>query len=80
MLTAEHVQQRIQAAFPSDEVKVADYTGTGDHFRAEVVSGKFAELSRVQQHKLVYAAVKEELADGSIHALSISTTTPKDAS
>ena len=61
---------------PDAVVDVEDYTGGGDHFRAVVVSGRFAGLSRVEQHKLVYHAVQAQLADGSIHALSLSTRTP----
>ena len=76
MLTADHVRERIAAALPGAQVDVQDTTGTGDHFQAHVVSAAFDGLSRVDQHRLVYAAVKAELADGSIHALALATRTP----
>jgi stress-induced morphogen len=76
MPTADYVRDRILAAFPDGSVEVVDYTGTGDHFRAEITSSAFAGLGLVDQHKLVYAAVDSDLKDGSIHALSISTRVP----
>lgn len=54
-------------------VEVVDRTGGGDHFHVTVISGQFAGLSLVEQHKLVYAALAEPLADGTIHELRIST-------
>ena len=50
-------------------------TGTGDHFRAEVVSDRFEGLSRIEQHQLVYSIFGTEIG-GPIHALSIKTSTP----
>ena len=56
-------------------VEVVDRTGGGDHFHVTVVSGQFEGLSLVEQHKLVYAALAEPLADGTIHELRITTRT-----
>lgn len=78
MLSAQHIGQRIGEALPGCRVSVEDYTGTGDHFRVEVTAPQFVGLTRVAQHQLIYAAVAGELADGSIHALSISTSTPQE--
>ena len=66
----------LEAAFPDGSVRVEDLTGGGDHFRVEVASSRFADLSRIEQHRLVYDAVAGDLASGAIHALSIRTTTP----
>ena len=68
----------IEQNIPGSTATVVDFTGTGDHFEAHVVSTQFGGLSRIQQHKLVHAAVKERWDDGSIHALSIKTAIPKD--
>lgn len=73
MLTAEHVRARIAEALPEADVEVVDTTGTGDHFAAEVVAAAFAGKSRIDQHRMVYAAVKDEMADGSLHALQLRT-------
>jgi stress-induced morphogen len=75
MPTAEELTERIQAALPGSSVSVEDLTGGGDHFRAEVESDRFAGLSRIDQHKLVYDVFGDEVG-GPIHALSIKTATP----
>jgi stress-induced morphogen len=73
------LEERIAAAIDAAEVRVEDATGTGDHFRAEVAAPAFAGLSRLAQHRLVYAAVQDLLDDGSIHALSIATIVKEPA-
>ena len=75
MPTAEQLKQRIESALPGSDVSVEDLTGGGDHFRAEVVSDRFAGLSRIDQHRLVYDVFGNEVG-GPIHALSIKTSTP----
>ena len=73
--TSDELRERIQAALPGADVHVEDLTGGGDHFRAEVVSDRFAGLSMIEQHKLVYGVFGAEVG-GPIHALSIKTSTP----
>ena len=76
MPTADELRVRIEAAIPGSRASVEDLTGGGDHFRAEVSSDRFAGLSRIEQHKLVYDVFGDEVG-GPIHALSIKTTTPE---
>ncbi len=59
-------------------MRVEDLTGGGDHFRAEVFSGRFDGLSRIEQHQLAYGVFGEEVG-GAIHALSIKTSTPGES-
>lgn len=66
----------IEAALPGCAVEVIDETGTGDHLRATVSAPQFEGLSRIDQHRLVKAAVKERFNDGAIHALSVKTSVP----
>ncbi len=66
----------IEAALPGAGVEVSDETGNGDHLRAVVSAPQFAGLSRIDQHRLVKAAVKERFDDGAIHALSVKTSVP----
>ena len=73
MPTAEEIQSRIEAAIPGARAQVADLTGGGDHFRAEIVSAAFAGKSRIEQHKMVYAVFGNEIG-GPIHALSLKTS------
>jgi stress-induced morphogen len=66
----------IEQALPGAAVEVVDETGGGDHLRATVVAAQFEGLSRLDQHRLVKAAVKERFDDGTIHALSVKTELP----
>jgi len=67
----------IESSIPGSEVEVVDETGTGDHLRATVAAAQFEGLSRLDQHRLVKAAVKERFDDGTIHALSLKTELPR---
>lgn len=70
----EGLEALLRQAFPdAPTVDVVDRTGGGDHFHVTVVSERFAGLSLVEQHKLVYAALAGPLADGTIHELRITT-------
>ena len=71
---SERLQTLLEGAFPDAEgVEVVDRTGGGDHFHVTVVSPRFAGLSLVDQHRLVYDALAAQLADGTIHELRITT-------
>jgi stress-induced morphogen len=71
---SERLQSLLEGAFPdASDVEVVDRTGGGDHFHVTVVSRRFAGLSLVDQHRLVYDALAEPLADGTIHELRITT-------
>ncbi len=77
----EPLEALLRNAFPdAGELAVEDRTGGGDHFQVTVSSGRFAGLSLVEQHRLVYDALAEPLADGSIHELRIRTTAHSEGS
>ena len=76
MADLAELKSMIEAALPGAEVEVVDETGGGDHLRASVIASQFEGLSRLEQHRLVKAAVRERFDDGSIHALSVKTSTP----
>jgi stress-induced morphogen len=67
------LQAMIEAALPGSTVEVFDEDGGGQHLRAEVTAPQFAGLSRIDQHRLVKAAVKPRFDDGTVHALSVKT-------
>jgi len=73
MVDLGELKAMIEAALPGASVEMSDETGDGNHLRAEVSAPQFAGLSRLDQHRLVRAAVKERFDDGQIHALSIKT-------
>ena len=73
-VSTEPLRALLERAFPdATEVDVVDRTGGGDHFQVVVASPRFDGLSLVEQHKLVYAALADPLADGTIHELRIRT-------
>lgn len=76
MADLSEIQQMIEAALPGALVEVIDETGGGDHLRAIVAAPQFEGRTRIDQHRLVRAAVKERMDDGSIHALSITASVP----
>ena len=73
MADLDEIKSMIEAALPGAEVEVSDETGAGDHLRATVAAPQFKGLSRIDQHRLVKAAVRERFDDGTIHALSLKT-------
>lgn len=65
------LKEMIETALPGSTAAVLDETGTGDHLRAEVKAPQFEGLTRINQHRLVKAAVRSRFDDGTIHALTI---------
>jgi stress-induced morphogen len=76
MADLAEIERMIEAALPGADVEVIDETGAGDHLRATVTAPQFAGISRIDQHRLVKAAVRERFDDGTIHALSVKTRVP----
>jgi stress-induced morphogen len=73
-MATERLETLLRGAFPdAEELAVEDRTGGGDHFQVVVTDAGFAGLSLVDQHRLVYDALAEPLADGTIHELRITT-------
>jgi stress-induced morphogen len=64
------LERLIAEALPGAEVEVVD-EGGGDHLRAIVSAPQFEGKSRIDQHRMVKAAVQHRMDDGSIHALSV---------
>lgn len=65
----------IRSALPGAVVEVLD-EGGGDHLRAVVEAEQFEGVKRLDQHRMIRAAVKPRMDDGAIHALSITTRVP----
>ena len=66
------IERLIREAFPDAEVTIKDLAGDGDHYAAMVVSAAFKGKTRVQQHQMVYDALKGRMG-GELHALSLQT-------
>ena len=69
------IEALIREALPDARVTIEDLAGDGDHYAATVVSEAFRGKSRVQQHQLVYAALRGRMG-GELHALALQTSAP----
>ncbi|WP_341898425.1 BolA family transcriptional regulator [Ferrovibrio terrae] len=74
-MDASEIESMIKDALPDAQVRIDDLRGDGDHYAATVVSAAFAGKTRVQQHQMVYAALKGRMG-GQLHALQLTTQTP----
>ncbi len=72
-MIADDIAKFIKAALPDAEVVIDDLRGDGDHYAAYVRSTAFTGKSRVQQHQMVYAALKGRMG-GELHALALQTS------
>ena len=77
-MDAGEIERRIKAAIPDATIEIRDLAGDGDHYAATVVSAAFKGKSRVQQHQLVYQALKGQMG-GVLHALALQTAAPENA-
>lgn len=69
------IEALIKEALPDAEVSIKDLAGDGDHYAATVKSDAFKGKTRVQQHQLVYNALKGQMGDV-LHALALQTAAP----
>ena len=76
-MNAGEIEALIKEGIPEAEVRIQDLRGDGDHYAAYIVSPAFAGKSRVQQHQMVYKALRGKMGD-ELHALAIQTATPED--
>lgn len=76
-MKAGEIEQLLRIAFPDADIEISDLGGgDGDHYAAIVTSEKFEGKTRVQQHQMVYAALKGKMGDD-LHALALQTSPPK---
>ena len=75
-LDAPEIKQMILEILPDAEVQVQDMRGDGSQFAANVIAKEFIGKNRVQQHQLVYKALKGKIG-AELHALSLQTSAPE---
>ena len=76
-MTAQEIERFIKEGLPDADVEIRDLAGDGNHYAANVVSASFRGKSRVQQHQMVYAALKGRMG-GELHALALQTSAPQE--
>ena len=74
-MEAYEIEALIRESFPGAQVTITDLAGDGNHFAAEVIDEAFRGLNRVQQQRMVYAALKGQMG-GELHALALETSAP----
>jgi stress-induced morphogen len=74
-MPAADIERLIREALPDAKVTIEDLRGDGDHYAATVVSAAFKGKSRVQQHQMVYAALKGRMGN-ELHAMALQTSAP----
>jgi len=80
MVEESELRKILHGAVPGAvRVDVVDTTGTGDHFEAVIVASGFEGKSRVERHRIVYAALGD-LMKREVHALALKTLTPEEDS
>ncbi|GGA56133.1 ATP-binding protein [Nitratireductor aestuarii] len=74
-MDAKEIERLIKESIPDAKVTIRDLAGDGDHYAAEVVAESFRGKSRVQQHQMIYEALKGNMG-GALHALALQTSVP----
>jgi len=77
-MDAGEIEQLIKGSIPDARVTIEDLRGDGDHYAALVVSAAFRGKTRVQQHQMVYDALRDKMGTA-LHALALQTGVPGDA-
>jgi stress-induced morphogen len=72
-MKAVEIEKLIREALPDAEITITDLAGDGDHFAAHVISKTFKGKTRVQQHQMVFDALKGRMGN-ELHALAVQTT------
>jgi stress-induced morphogen len=75
-MDAREIERLIKAGIPDAQVTIRDLAGDGEHYAATVIAESFRGKSRVQQHQMVYNALKGQMG-GLLHALALQTSTPE---
>jgi stress-induced morphogen len=74
-MDANEIERLIKSGIPDAEVSIRDLAGDGDHYAATVIAESFRGKSRVQQHQIVYEALRGQMG-GALHALALQTGVP----
>ena len=75
-MQSSEVAELIRSRMP--EAETVEVTGAEGKFEALVVSPIFAGMNAVKKHQTVYKTVREEIASGAVHALTIRAMTPEE--
>ena len=71
-LPLEEIKKIIKETLPDASIEIKDLMGDNNHYAATIKSSRFNNLSKIEQHKLVYKSLRGKMGN-ELHALSITT-------
>ena len=71
-LKLEEIKSLIKEAIPDAEISIKDLAGDNNHYSATIRSKIFTGKNKIEQHKLVYKALKGKMGN-ELHALALNT-------
>ncbi len=71
-LPVEEIKRLIKNSIPDASIEIKDLMGDNNHYSAVIKSSLFNNLSKIEQHKLVYKSLKGKMGN-ELHALSLTT-------
>ena len=71
-LTKSEISSMIMSAFPDAKIDLEDTAGDNNHYSAKIISKNFNGKSKIEQHKMVYKALKGKMGND-LHALALTT-------
>tara|TARA_B100000029_G_scaffold489050_1_gene546391 strand:- start:197 stop:433 length:237 start_codon:yes stop_codon:yes gene_type:complete len=71
-LTKNEIETMIMNAFPDATLELKDMAGDNNHYSARIISKTFNGKSKIEQHKMVYEALKGKMGN-ELHALALTT-------
>jgi stress-induced morphogen len=77
-MSAAEIERMILDAIPDAKITIEDLRGDGDHYAAHVVAASFKGKTRVQQHQMVYQALRGRMG-GELHPMALQTSVPDQA-
>ena len=66
------IETLVRKALPDAIIDIQDLAGDGNHYSATIISSLFKGKSKIEQHKIVYNALKGKMGN-ELHALAIKT-------
>ena len=71
-ISIKEIRDLITSSIPDATIEIKDLMGDNNHYSARIISKVFNDLSKIEQHKLVYKSLKGKMGN-ELHALSITT-------
>ena len=68
----KEIEKLIKESLPDSVIDIKDLAGDGNHYSATIISSEFKGKSKIEQHKIVYSALKGKMGN-ELHALAIKT-------